>query len=87
MMKLRMKIPEELINRLQYSFVGEKYKSGVFVVSTLKEPDIISMLGSFFIWCDENGLVKGDNCLDISMFLEKEDMNGEEKDKKEKINE
>jgi hypothetical protein len=80
---MKLDIPSDLVGRIQHTFVGSKYERGIFVVPTLKEEEVETILSTFFIWCKENGVMSNDGKVDINYFLEVEDRNGEE----EKIDE
>ena len=67
---MSINFPKDLIGRVQYAFVGSRYKNGVYVVPTMKEEEIQAMFEAFFEWCFERGLVSEElNYLDISSFL------------------
>jgi hypothetical protein len=60
-----MKLPIELVHKIQYDFAAAKYKSGSPVFNSIDEFTIKVVLESLYDWAhDEDGKV------DLSKFLE-----------------
>lgn len=63
-----MKLPIELVHRIQYDFAAEKYKAGTQVFNTVDEETVKIVIKSVLEWSKEMGYVN-DNKLEFSNFI------------------
>jgi hypothetical protein len=64
-----MKIPTDLIQKVQYEYVSAKYKDGVFTFPSLDGEVIAVAIKSFLQWAEDKGKIHDDQ-LDLS-FMKK----------------
>lgn len=60
-----MKLPTDLIQRMQGDYVASKYRDGVFTFLNIDEATINQLLSSMVFWAEEKGLIE-ENKMDIS---------------------
>ncbi|KKL15733.1 hypothetical protein LCGC14_2502640 [marine sediment metagenome] len=63
-----MYLPAELIQKIQFDYVKDKYQDSIFVFPTLDPELIEQILESFVSWADDKGFLE-DAVVNISSFL------------------
>ena len=63
-----MNLPNELIQKIQFDYVKDKYQDSVFVFPTLDPELIKQVLESFVSWAENEGFLE-DTVVDISSLL------------------
>lgn len=63
-----MKLPNELIQKIQFDYVKDKYQDSVFVFPTLDPELIKQVLESFVSWAENEGFLEN-TAIDISSLL------------------
>lgn len=62
-----MKLPLELVHRIQYDFAAAKYKDGTHVFNSVDDKTILVIINSLIDWAEEHGYMV-DNTLDFTTF-------------------
>jgi hypothetical protein len=62
-----LKLPADLIQKIQHDYVGKYYQEGVFVFPHLENTAVEQIVFSFISWGKEHGLLTEDK-LDISFL-------------------
>lgn len=50
---------EDLLNRLQYAYVVNKYTGGVYQISSISEEDLSNILDEFVNWMEQFEIIDG----------------------------
>ena len=62
-----MKLPLELIHRVQYDYAASKFKSGSMVFNSVDDETVDIVVKSLFAWAEEKGYIIDDK-LDFTAF-------------------
>ena len=62
-----MKLPNDLLQKAQNNYVGDKYREGMYTFPSLDEQTIATVVQSFLEWAEERGLIK-DGSLDVTLM-------------------
>ena len=63
-----MEFPSDLLQKVQYDYVGKMYRDGVFTFPSLDEETIKIIIEGFLAWAEENKHIEN-NKLDLD-FIE-----------------
>lgn len=66
---MRILLPKDLVNYIQFEFAGDRYRKGIFAVSTLKEEEVNTIVAALLDWGMRNKVLSEDGMLDVSGFL------------------
>jgi hypothetical protein len=66
-----MLFPIELIQKIQYDYIGNKWRDGIYVFQGMEDDTINIILKSFIDWAKNQGAIKNDT-LDLKKIILKE---------------
>lgn len=65
-----MKLPTDLIQKMQSDYVSLKYKDGIFTFINVDEETLSIFIESFLEWAYNKKLINKENRLDVSSIKE-----------------